>query len=360
MKNPMLRRKRSPQGPDGEEWRLEREICDLLVERVRDYAIFILDPEGHIRSWNEGAQRIKGYTRDEILGKPMSTFYTPEDIAAGRPAKLLNIARAEGRVEDEGWRVRKNGERFWADVVITALRGDDGKLKGFGKVTRDLTERKKTEDALGELSGKLLKVQDEERRRIASELHDNTSPLLTSLVSKLYQTRQRAPEDDAVHRAIDESLALAETTSNMVRTVSWLLHPSELDEGGLLPSLRTYFGAFTRLSGVPVDVQLPDLMPRLPAEYERVLYRLAQDWLEHRQQEGLRSARARLTMTTEKVNLRMQGEPVMPARATGQLGVLMTAHRERIRQLGGRLDLDGWNSGFSATLQLRSPEPAAQ
>src|SRR5262245_45569371 len=119
-------------GPPGE------EAFALLVERVQDYAIFMLDPSGRVASWNQGAQRIKGYTIDDILGRHMSTFYTPEDVERGLPRKLLGIAQSEGRVEDEGWRVRKDGTRFWADVVITALRDDDGKLRGFGKVTRDL------------------------------------------------------------------------------------------------------------------------------------------------------------------------------------------------------------------------------
>jgi len=122
----------------------------LLVQSVRDYGIFMLDPEGRIASWNEGAQRLKGYTAGEIIGRHFSTFYPPEDVAAGKPAWELEVAVAEGRVEDEGWRVRKDGSRFWANVVITALRNDKGVLVGFTKVTRDLTERYHTEQALRE------------------------------------------------------------------------------------------------------------------------------------------------------------------------------------------------------------------
>jgi PAS domain S-box-containing protein len=122
---------------------------DLLVESVRDYAIFALDPEGHIVSWNLGAERTKGYTPKEIIGKHISIFYPPEAIAAGKPAKLLKLAVRHGRVEDEGWRVRKDGSLFWADVVITALTDpESGKLVGFAKVTRDLTQRLETEQAL--------------------------------------------------------------------------------------------------------------------------------------------------------------------------------------------------------------------
>jgi PAS domain S-box-containing protein len=116
-----------------------------MVESVADYAIFLLDQDGRVRSWNDGAKLIKQYEREEILGSHVSRFYTEEDRAAGRPERLLGIAREQGRVEDEGWRVRKNGERFWADVVITAIRDPRGEVMGFVKVTRDLTERREQE-----------------------------------------------------------------------------------------------------------------------------------------------------------------------------------------------------------------------
>ena len=119
------------------------ERFQLLVESVKDYAIFMLDPSGYVTTWNAGAARIKGYTADEIVGKHFSTFYLQEDIAAGTCERELEVAAREGRFEDEGWRVRKDGSRFWANVVITPLRAPDGALMGFGKVTRDLTERRR-------------------------------------------------------------------------------------------------------------------------------------------------------------------------------------------------------------------------
>lgn len=131
--------------------KIEPETGDLhrlLIDRVVDYAIFALDPHGNILTWNAGAERLKGYTADEIVGKHFSIFYPPESLAAGRPAEELEIAQKEGRVEDEGWRVRKDGTRFWANVLITALRDDDGKLLGFAKVTRDLTKRRADEEEL--------------------------------------------------------------------------------------------------------------------------------------------------------------------------------------------------------------------
>ncbi|HEX8274696.1 MAG TPA: PAS domain-containing sensor histidine kinase [Longimicrobiaceae bacterium] len=122
----------------------------LLVDSVQDYAIFALDPEGNVLSWNAGAQRLKGYLPEEIVGRHFSTFYPPEGIAAGLPARELEAALRDGRVEDEGWRIRKDGSRFWANVVVTALWDQTGTHVGFAKVTRDLTERRRAEETLRE------------------------------------------------------------------------------------------------------------------------------------------------------------------------------------------------------------------
>jgi PAS domain S-box-containing protein len=127
---------------------LTEENFRLLVESVQDYGIFILDATGTIRSWNEGAERLKGYTAAEAIGQNFSIFYTPEDRARSHPQNELMIAAREGRYEEEGWRVRKDGSRFWANVIITRLKTVEGGPLGFAKVTRDLTERKANEDAL--------------------------------------------------------------------------------------------------------------------------------------------------------------------------------------------------------------------
>ena len=118
----------------------------LMIESVRDYAIYMLDPDGRVASWNTGAQALKGYTAAEIVGEHFSRFFTPEDVAGGKPVRELEIAAEQGRFEDEAWRVRKDGARFWANVVISAVRDASGRLLGFAKVTRDLTERRRTEE----------------------------------------------------------------------------------------------------------------------------------------------------------------------------------------------------------------------
>lgn len=125
-----------------------QERYRLLVDAVTDYAIYMLDADGRIASWNPGAKRFKGYDESEILGQHFSRFYTDEDRATGLPKHALNTAATEGRFEGEGWRVRKDGTRFWCHVVIDPIWAPDGELVGFAKVTRDLTERKLAEESL--------------------------------------------------------------------------------------------------------------------------------------------------------------------------------------------------------------------
>src|SRR5438045_2944083 len=143
----------------------------LLVSGVVDYGIFMLDPTGVIVTWNEGAQRIKGYAAGEIIGRHFSVFYPAEEVRNRKPDWELEVARREGRYEEEGWRVRKDGTRFWANVIITALRNDAGELRGFSKLTRDLTERKHAEDAVARLN---LELEDRVRERTAELAAANT------------------------------------------------------------------------------------------------------------------------------------------------------------------------------------------
>jgi PAS domain S-box-containing protein len=140
--------------------RLSEERFRSIVEGVKDHALFMLDPQGKVLSWSAGAENIKGYRADEIVGRHFSCFYPPEDIQQGKPERELQVASAEGRYEEENWRLRKDGSRFWAHVVVTALRDQQGKLKGFAKVTRDLTERRRADETLR---------QSEERTRLIIE-----------------------------------------------------------------------------------------------------------------------------------------------------------------------------------------------
>ena len=152
----------------------------LLVESVSDYAIFALDTKGHVLSWNLGAQRFKGYEAHEIIGQHFRAFYSEADQKARHPDEELVVATAEGRVEDEGWRIRKDGTRFWANVVITALRDESGTLVGFAKVTRDLTERKAAEDRAVAAARRVATAEEANRAKatfLASMSHELRTPL---------------------------------------------------------------------------------------------------------------------------------------------------------------------------------------
>jgi PAS domain S-box-containing protein len=178
------------------------ERFHLLVENVRDYAIYMLDPEGNVMTWNEGAKRIKGYESHEIVGQNFSRFYTPEAIAAGHPQNELDVARTEGRYEEEGLRVRKDGSRFMASVVLTALYDDGGELRGFAKVTRDITERKRAERDLATATAEVDRQRL--RRAHALEIHDN-------VIQSLVVAKYAHDGGDAAHaaRAVDHALSEA-------------------------------------------------------------------------------------------------------------------------------------------------------
>jgi PAS domain S-box-containing protein len=180
-----------------EELRLSEQRFRLLVQGVTDYAIYMLDADGRVTNWNPGAQRIKGYAPEEIVGKHFSTFYTEEDRAAGVPTLGLETARREGRWEREGQRVRKDGSRFWAHVVIDAIRNDQGEVIGFAKVTRDITERRRTQQALEEARETLFQSQKLEAigHLTGGVAHDFNNLLMAVLGSlELLKKRLRDPD----------------------------------------------------------------------------------------------------------------------------------------------------------------------
>jgi PAS domain S-box-containing protein len=202
--------------------RASEERLRLLVESVRDYAIFMLDPDGTVRSWNSGAEAIKGYSADEIIGRHFSVFYTPEDQRDGKPASELEQALVAGRVEDEGWRVRKDGKLFWANVVITAVRDAAGRLIGFAKVTRDMTERKRLvelERSSRRMSEFLAMLAHELRNPLAPIRNAVTVMQLETLASPALRNSRDIIDRQVTHmsRLVDELLDVGRLTTGKVK-----------------------------------------------------------------------------------------------------------------------------------------------
>lgn len=198
--------------------RLSEERFRLLIRGVSDYAIYMLDPQGRIVNWNTGGERIKGYTEDEIIGRHFSVFYTEEDRAAGVPARALETAEREGKYEAEAWRVRKDGSRFWASVVLDAIRDGDGKLLGFAKITRDMTERKKAEDALNEARAALMQVQKMEvLGQLTGGVAHDFNNLLTVVVNNLDLLARPSVGEPEKRRLIASAQRAAERGSKLTQ-----------------------------------------------------------------------------------------------------------------------------------------------
>jgi PAS domain S-box-containing protein len=298
----------------------------LLIEGVQEYAIFQLDPVGNVVSWNAGAQRLKGYDSTEIIGKHFSVFYPQEDISNDKPGEILARAAQFSKTEDEGWRIRKDGSRFWANVVVTALRDPKGNLIGFAKLTRDATERRekaealtkanellelrvaqrtavltrvnlemrteiaerqraeeeltKSRDQLRELAARLQSVREEERKSIAREIHDELGQACTAIKMDLVlighklgkrQTRLRAKVDSAI-RLVDSTIA-------GLRRIAFELRPRTLDDLGLPAALESQAGEFATRTGIQCSVSLPREPLTLDADLSTVIFRIFQESL---------------------------------------------------------------------------------
>ncbi len=319
----------------------------LLVESVSDYAIYLLDPTGHVASWNAGAQRIKGYSAAEILGCSFSQFYTAEDRAAGRPAELLRRAEREGRSTDLAWRVRKDGSRFWAEVVITALRDPSGGLTGFAKVTRDMTAWRDHQQALQALAWRLVQAEEVERRRIAAELHDKVGQVLSALNIQL---------DIALGTQAQPTLRLLEEAVQSVEDVMAELRPPLLDEFGLGAALRGYADGFERRTGVRVELddRAREANRALPREVAVGLFRIAQ--------EALGNVARHADTTSAAVYLEISGKQLVLTvsdrgrgfDAAQRDGWGMVTMKERALAAGGSLEVAS-TPGKGTTLVARIP-----
>ena len=370
------------------ELRRTEERFRLLVDAVQDYAIFMLDVQGHVSSWNTGAQRIKGYAVSEIIGKHFSIFYPEEDLRAGKPERELEVAAKEGRFEDEGWRLRKDGSRFWANVIISAIRDESGELIGFGKVTRDYTERIKvsevlrrevaerteaqrklhdSEKSLRQLSLRLLQTQDEERRRIGRDLHDSVGQYLVGLKMKvdlLKSSAERSQPRDSSE--LGECSQLIEEAIAEVRTISYLLYPPMLEELGLKSAVPWYLEGFTKRSGIKTTLEVSPEFDRIPGDMELAIFRVLQESLTNvHRHSGSSTAIVRLLTKDQAVVLQVidAGKGTQSKNLEdgtqgwmGTFGVGLRGMNERLRQLGGSLELSfHYAKELPSPLRCRSP-----
>ena len=388
--------------------RQSEERFRLLVQSVQEYAIINLDPLGNIVSWNNGAERLKGYRAEEIVGKHMSVLYPPEDVASGKPQQLLEEAARLGQSEDEGWRVRKDGSRFWANVVVTALRNAKGSLQGFAKVARDMTERHGKEETLAKakellelrveqrttvlarvnhelrteiaeraraeeqlrasldqlraLAGRLQSVREEERKSIAREIHDELGQACTAIKMDLALISRKATKRQARLLAkVDSATQLVDGMIATLRRIASQLRPRTLDDLGLAAALEGQAQEFEARTGVRCRILLPPESLVLDPDRSTAIFRIFQESLTNvaRHAHATR-VEARLEREVNQVVLQVRDngsgfdrEEVKLRKSLGLVGM-----HERALLLNGELNVES-APGTGTTLTLRIPLPSS-
>ncbi|MGT2489006.1 MHYT domain-containing protein [Methylobacterium oryzae CBMB20] len=251
--------------------RASEERFRLLLQGVKDYAIFMLDTEGRIANWNAGAERIKGYTAEEIVGSHLSRFYTAADVQRGVLARALETAAREGRFEAEGWRVRKDGSRFWANVVIDAIRDEQGHLVGYAKVTRDITERKQAQEALDQAREALAQAQKMEAvGQLTGGVAHDFNNLLMAVLGSLELLRKRLPDDPKLTRLLDNAVQGAQRGAALTQRMLAFARRQELNpEVVNLPQLVQGMTDLLQRSIGPhvhIDTRFPLGLPRVTVD----------------------------------------------------------------------------------------------
>src|SRR5581483_668460 len=337
---------------------LERKTAEVIEHaRLLDLAndsIFIRNLDGTVFYWNEGAQRLYGWTKNEIAFQPLSSLLKTEFPIPLE--EILGNLRRDGAWEGELTHTRRDGSRIVVASRWTGWRNAEGEPIGWLQINTDITERRRVEDGLRAMSVRLLHLQDEERRRIARELHDSAGQLLVALKLNLAMA-QSAVKDQAPGKALNESLELADQLSRELRTISHLLHPPLLDEAGLPSAVRWYVEGFAERSGISVDLELPPDLGRLPRELETAVFRIIQECLTNiHRHSGSTTATIRVTRKSDNLTLQVRdsGKGIALERRNGvsmptRPGVGIQGMRERVRQLGGKLDISSGRKGTSVT-----------
>ncbi|HZT42754.1 MAG TPA: PAS domain S-box protein [Chthonomonadaceae bacterium] len=345
-----------------ERFRQAEERLRLVLESVRDYAIFTLDKDNRVTSWNAGAQHILGYEAQEILGQSGSLLFTPEDRERGEPEKELRTAEAEGRAEDERWHMRKDGSRFWASGVMTALR--DGELHGFVKIMRDMTERKQAEEERARQQAYIAEQERrasvlQERNRIALDIHDSLAQGFAGIAMQL-EVAENALEQS--RKAIVQARDIARQSLGDARRSIRALRPEGL-EGRALAEALAHLVEQTRFAQTArTDFALAGTPYALPSEIEVELLRIAQEALTNAQKHAQAThIQITLTFASDQVRLSIQdngiGFDTTQEGANSRYG--LPGMRERAERIGGRLTMTSQpGQGALITVIVPIPESA--
>jgi PAS domain S-box-containing protein len=362
----------------------------LMTSRVLDYAIIMLDLDGRVATWNAGAQRITGYGEEQIVGRDYACFHTPEDIRADKPMRTLQTATSQGHFVAHGWLVRNDASAFWASVVITALRDSHGDLRGFSMIARDLTERKRAEEALQaemrermrieeelqrlnrsleglvqertaklrsantdlldaklrlrDLSAQLITAQEEERRHIARELHDETGQSLTVIRMHLSDLLRGA---DGATARVPDCIEVVDAAIAQIRGMALNLRPTMLDDLGLADALQWALEQQAKVAGWSAKLEADEILAELPADIQTACFRIGQ--------EALANAARHAGASEVKLGLRMVGNDLeltvsddgagfdleryrTPEERRKHFGLISMA--ERAGLVGGNLDIE--------------------
>ncbi len=352
-----------------EQLRQSEERLRRLMDAIGD-AIFMLNPQGLVTSWNIGATRVLGFPAAEIIGRHFSRFYPLEAMAEREPERELADAAARGRIEKEGWRLRKDGSRFCANIVVTAVYDAAGELVGFAKVVRDITERTQLRELeyASELAARIEATREEEKKRIARELHDDLGQQLTALkmdVSALIVSDERAICDaaDPLHAVHTRALAMREAVDRAIASVRRLaagLRPAVLDDLGLLPALEWLADDFRQRSQLRIDVASNAEGLFFNERASTAIFRIVQEALTNVVRHAHRATKVEIQLmcgaATCDVAIRDNGSGIHNAidasegrpSPSGLAGI-----RDRVRRLGGSVvigsDADG---GFSIRLSV--------
>jgi PAS domain S-box-containing protein len=344
---------------------LEKKTAELLQKAalldLANDAIFVKSANGTISYWNEGATRLYGWTITEALGhSPVELLHSEYPIP---------LAEIESK---EDWRgeichTKRGGSRIIVVSRWTKIRDSNGGLVGWLEINTDITERKRSEEGLRVLSGKLLHMQDEERRKIARELHDSAGQTLAAVLMNMSQLIDANGRDPEQARLLADNEAMLQNLNKELRTISHLLHPPLLDEMGLSSALQGFVEGFAQRSGIATTLEIDPDFGRLDADAEITIFRVVQECLTNvHRHSGSRKAVVRLTRSSSEVRLEVQDQGKgIPANmrvsiteaAVGAVGVGLRGMRERVRQLEGNLEVQS-GLGTTITAKLPVPKPA--